>query len=287
MPDTPHHRPGAAPHPPRVPPKEMARLEQLLQSQSGDVLREAAAHPGMNEDLALSLLARRDLPFGVVDVLVKNASVMRHRKLVTAIVGHPRTPRHVSMPMVRTLYVFELMQVALTPAVAPDIKRAAEDQIVQRLETVSLGERLTLAKQGSNRIAEALLCDPEIRVVEAALLNPRMTEASIIKALDREDAPVHFVERVCRHPKWSLRRDVQLALLKSAHTPLARVLAFVRAFSTHTLQDILKHSRLPATVKMYLLEELGLRTEREKKRAADSPPSDQRLEDGKGTDESD
>ncbi len=268
MSDAPH--PGSAPRAPRVPPAEIARLAQLLQSQSADVLREAAAHPGMNEDLTLSLLARRDLPFGVVEILVKNASVMKHRKVVTAIVGHPRTPRHVSLPMVRTLYVFELMQVALTPAVAPDVKRAAEDQIVLRLETTSAGERLTLAKQGSNRVAEVLLCDPESRIVEAALLNPRMTEASIVKALDRENAPTHFVDRACRHPKWSLRRDVQLALLKSAHTPLARVLAFVRAFSTHTIKDILKHSRLPATVKMYLLEELS---EREKREKASGPAS--------------
>ena len=257
--------PAAAPGMPRIAPAEVARLENLLQSQSSDVLREAAAHPGMNEDLTLGLLARRDLAGAVVEALVRNPSVMKHRKVVTAIVGHPRTPRHVSMPMVRSLYVFELMHVALTPAVAPDIKRAAEDQIVQRLETISLGERLTLAKQGSNRVAEALLCDPETRVVEAALLNPRMTEASVVRAIGRDDAPVHFIEQACRHPKWSLRRELQLALLKSEHTPLARVLAFVQAFSTQTLRDILKHSRLPANVKMYLIEELATREKREQK----------------------
>ena len=248
-----------------VSPAEHERLAQLLQSTSADVLREAAAHPGMNEDLALSLLARRDLPHGVVEVLVKNPSIMKHRKVVTAIVGHPKTPRHVSVPMVRTLYVFELMQVALTPAVAPDIKRVAEDQIVLRLETISPGERLTLAKQGSNRVAEALLCDAEARIVEAALLNPRMTEASIVKAIGRDDAPAHFIDQACRHPKWSLRREIQLALLKSEHTPFARVLAFVQTFSTQTIRDILKHSRLPANVKMYLIEELDSREKRETK----------------------
>jgi hypothetical protein len=253
---------GAAVKVARIAPAEFARLEQLLQSQSTDVLREAAAHPGMNEDLTLGLLARRDIAGVVVEALVKNSSVMKHRKVVTAIVGHPRTPRHVSLPMVRSLYAFELMQVALTPAVAPDIKRAAEDQIVQRLETVSLGERLTLAKQGSNRVAEALLCDPEPRIVEAALVNPRMTEASVVRSLGREEAPVHFIEQACRHPKWSLRREIQLALLKSQHTPLARVLAFVQAYSTQTLRDILKHSRLPATVKMYVMEELSDREAR-------------------------
>jgi len=254
---------GAAARPAKVAPAELARLEKLLQSQSADVLREAAAHPGMNEDLTLALLARRDIPGAAVEALVKNPGVMKHRKVVAAIVGHPRTPRHVSLPMVRTLYVFELMQVALTPAVAPDIKRAAEDQIVVRLETVSIGERLTLAKQGSNRIAEALLADPEPRIVEAALLNPRMTEASVVQALGREAAPAHFIEQTCRHPKWSLRREVQLALLKSEHAPWARVLAFVQAFSTHTLRDILKHSRLRANVKMYLIEELDSRQKRQ------------------------
>ncbi len=94
-------------------------------------------------------------------------------------------------------------------------------------------------------------------------------------------------ERRCVRERVRGGRDVQLALLKSAHTPLARVLAFVRAFSTHTIQDILKHSRLPATVKMYLLEELGHRAEREKKRMEESQTSDQRAEDGKGPDKPD
>ena len=262
MPEHSKHGFGAAARMAKVSPAELSRLENLLQSQSNDVLREAAAHPGMNEDLTLSLLARRDLPAAVLEALVKNPSVMKHRKVVTAIVGHPRTPRHVSLPMVRTLYVFELMQVALTPAVAPDIKRAAEDQIVLRLETVSAGERLGLAKQGSNRVAEALLADPEARIVEAALLNPRMTEASVVQALGKEKLPAHFVEQASRHSKWSLRREVRLALLKSEHTPLGRVFAFIQAFSTQTLRDILKHSRLPANVKMYLMEELDTREKR-------------------------
>ena len=255
-------RSSSAASAPVISPAEHARLEQLLRSQSTDVLREAAAHPGMNEDLALSLLSRRDLPGVVVETLVKNASVMKHRKALAAIAAHPRTPRHVSLPIVRTLYTFELMHLALTPAVAADLKRVSEEQIISRLETVSPGERLSLAKQGSNRVAEALLCDPEPRIVESALLNPRMTEASIIRGLEREEAPVFLVEQVCRHPKWSLRRDVQLALLRNDKTPLGRVLAFVRGFSSHTLHDILKHSRLPASVKMYLMEELA---EREKK----------------------
>jgi hypothetical protein len=67
-----------------------------------------------------------------------------------------------------------------------------------------------------------------------------------------------------KHPKWSLRRDIQIALLRNDKTPLARVLAFAQALPTQALRDVLSHTRLSASVKMYLLEELALR---EKKQA--------------------
>ena len=236
--------------------KQAPSLEALIHEQSEESLRAAAADARLTEDLALALLERRDLPRAVIELLAKNGAVMKHRPVIAAIVRHPHSPRHVSLPIARHLYTFELMQIALLPGIAADIKMAAEEVIVSRLETVSAGERLSLAKQGSGRVAAALLLDAEARVVHAALLNPRMTEVFIVKALMREEAPEHFVEAVCRHPKWSLRAEIRMALLRNDKTPLARVLQFARAMPKPALRDILTHSRLGANVKMYLMKEL-------------------------------
>jgi hypothetical protein len=235
-------------------------LEALIHEQSEESLRAAAADARLTEDLALALLTRCDLSRAVLEILSKNGAVMKHRPVISAIVRHPRAPRHVSLPIARHLYTFELMQIALTPGIAADVKMAAEEVIVSRLETVSAGERLSLARQSSGRVAAALLLDPEARVVNAALLNPRMTEAFIVKALMREEATTHFVEAVCRHPKWSLRVEVRIALLRNDKTPLATVLKFARAMTKPALRDILTHSRLSANVKMYLVKELEERT---------------------------
>ncbi len=252
-----------APDPTRAtaarPATDPAELERLIHDRAEEVLRGVAMNPGLTEDLALALLKRRDLTGRIIEDLVKNGAVMKHRKVINAVVMHMRTPRHVSVPIVRRLYTFELMQVALSPAVPADMKRVADEQIILRLEQISSGERLTLAKRASGRVAEAMLFDPEPRIVEAALLNPRMTEAGVARAVLDEKSPAHFVEQVCRHPQWSLRRDVQLALLQNDHTPLARVLAFAQAFSTKLLRDVLKRSRLSASVKMYLMAELSRR----------------------------
>jgi hypothetical protein len=244
------------------------RLEALVHSQSPEALLDVAASPALTEDLALALLNRRDLPRGLVEVLVKNGAVMKSRPVLNAVARHPKTPRFIALPMLRHLYVFELMQVALLPGTPADLKMAAEENIVMRLEQVSTGERMTLAKRASTRVAAALLLDPEVRVINAALDNPYLTEAWIVKTLMNEEAPQAFVEGVCRHAKWNLRREVQMALLRNDKTPLARVLYFAQLLPTPVLKDTLRHSRLSASVKMYLFKEL----EGRQARNAPSPP---------------
>ncbi len=68
------------------------RLEALVHSQSAEVLLDVAANPALTEDLALALLARRDLPRGLIEILVKNAAVMKSRPVLNAVARHPKTP---------------------------------------------------------------------------------------------------------------------------------------------------------------------------------------------------
>ena len=237
-------------------------LEKLVHSHSAEVLRAVAASEDLDEELALTMLARRDLPQGVIDALVKNVVVMKDRKVINTIVAHPRTPRHISVPIARRLYTFELMQIALTPAVPADVKRAVEDVLVARLETISAGERMTLARRASTNVAAALLFDPEPRIIEVALESPFITEAHVVKALLHHDCPQTLVHLVCRDDKWSLRRDVRIALLRNEYTPMSRVLVYARALPTNLLRDLLKYAVLTAEVRIELTAELDERTKK-------------------------
>jgi hypothetical protein len=243
------------------------RLSGRILSREVDVLREAASDESLTEELALSLLARRDLDPRVLDALSRNGSAMKHRKVITALVRHPRTPRHVTIPIVRRLFTFELMEVSLTPATPADIKRVTDDALISRLETISAGERLSLARRASGAVAAALLLDPEVRVVEAALANPRMTEMWLVQAVMHPDAPAHSIQLIAAHPAWSLRQEVRAALLRNQHTPLGRVLVFAQAMPTRTLRDILAQSRLLPAIKSYLQAELDRRDQPRQRRA--------------------
>ena len=236
-------------------PAQSVPLAEAVHSQSSEVLAAAASDPALTEDLALSLLKRPDLPTEALEHLSRNASVIKLRKVRFGLVSHPQTPRHVSLPALRHLYTFEVMQVALTPTVPADVKRAAEEVLLNRLGTISSGEKLSLARRASGRIAGELLLDKEARVMRAALENSHLTEAGIVKALARLESTAVFVDAVCHHAKWSLRREVRLALLCHEKTPLARALGFARSIPAALLREILQNSRLPAQTKAYLIRE--------------------------------
>jgi hypothetical protein len=249
--------PAGAKRKPALPPD--APLDQLIHDPSPEILVAVAADPRLTQDLALALLKRGDLPREALEQIRKHKSLAKLRKVQLAVVMHPRTPRHVSVPAIRHLYAFELMQVALLPGVAADVKRAAEEALIGRVPTISSGERLTLAKQSSGRVAAALLRDKEQRIMQAALANPQMTEAWIVKALKAETGTELLAPEICRHPKWSHRIDVKAALVTNRFTPLARVALLAAELPRNMLKDILRNSRLAPNIKACLLSALEKR----------------------------
>jgi hypothetical protein len=190
----------------------------------------------LTEDQALAELQRADISASEIVALAKNTASAKRRKVALAIVRHPRTPRHVSIPLLRRMFIFDLMQVTLTPTVAPDIKRAAEEQILARGESLSLGEKISLAKRASGRVAAGLLQDPERRVIAPALDNSRLTEALVVQALMNPKSPVVLFQLVSEHRSWSNRREVQVALLRSEKTPPERATEFAKNFSAEFLR---------------------------------------------------
>jgi hypothetical protein len=229
-------------------------LEDLVASSDANDLLSAAKDVSLSEELAQRLLNHPELPARALELLAKNPSVMKHRPVLMAIVMHPRTPRFVSIPIANRLYVFELMQIAISPRVATDLKVAADNSIISRLESVSAGERMALARRGSTRLSGALLNDPEARVIEAALDNPRMIEVEIVKALKLEEVSQTLIGLVCEHRKWSLRTEIQIEILKGKHTPLAKAILIAERLPASTVSEVLKNSRLPIHVRAYLLE---------------------------------
>lgn len=206
---------------------------------------------GLSEDAALALVKTSNVTAEALAQLAKSPIISKSRKILVAIASHPRTPRHVSVPLLRGMFTFDLMNLALTPAAAPDVKRAAEEQLIMRLESVPVGQKITLAKRASGRVAAALLQTSDQRIISPALDNKQLTETLLVQALMKPRAPERLYVLVSHHPTWQLRRAVQIALLRSEKTPLERAHEFAKNFSADFLREIVPEER---TVELHDLQ---------------------------------
>jgi hypothetical protein len=145
------------------------------------------------------------------------------------------------------------MKLAVVPHLATDLKRAAEEALITKSACLSTGERLTLAKQGSSRVAaEMLLAEP--RVTSAALDNSRLTEVGVVSALISPKTPPHLAPAVCHHSKWRLRTEVRTAALRCEFTPLAHAIDIASDLPLAHLREVLSQSKMTDKVKQYLVQ---------------------------------
>jgi len=182
-------------------------------AEGADELIRAASNPHLSEDEALALLSRRDLPAEAIEKLRHNPALANRRKVLPVIAAHPRTPKRLAITLARQMFTFELLRVVQTPGAPADVQRMCEETILTRLESTSAGERLTLARSATGKIAAALLHDAEARIREAALLNPRLTEALIVREL-MQPVSRELIDELQRNAKWSVRREIRDAILR-------------------------------------------------------------------------
>jgi len=236
----------------------------LVHDSEPEVLTALLRNPSLSESHLLTLLARKNLPGELLESLAKSEELIKSQRVRAAVVRHPRTPRLTAMRLMKFLYVFDLVAVSLEPAVAVEIKRLAEEQIIARIQQVPLGERITLARRTTARVAAALLALGDEHVIPAALENPQMTESALLSVLRQDELPPIVVEGIARHPKWSLRYDLRLQLVRHPLTPLALALAFLPYLTPEDLLVIASDLGMTPTMREYVKAEAERRLRHEK-----------------------
>jgi hypothetical protein len=227
-------------------------IETLCHETSQEVLLALSTNPHLQERDLLRLLARKDLAQEMVVELAQNSAARKSYPIQFAIVSHPRTPRQVSLRLMKFLYVFDLLRVAQTPGVPADVKKTAEEAVLQKMRGMPEGQRKTLARRGTGRMAANLIMSSNVELIRAALDNPFLDEGQMLKVLAQENLPQNAVEQISQHRRWAVRYQLRLALIRNPLTPLARVLAFLPDITVIDLRNICLDHRMTSQVRKYI-----------------------------------
>ncbi len=252
-------------------------LAVLLHHPSVDVLLALLDNPALEESHVCLLLERKNLPAEILEEVARCKPLLKSYRVKRALAFHPRTPRLISLRLLRDLYLMDLVQVAILPGVSAELKRNAEDQLLARLPQLPLGQKITLARRGPARVAGALLAEghAQVIVISIVLDNPYMTEAQILRALSREKLPTSVIPAIVHHHKWSITYNVRLALVRHPSTPLASVLSYLPELTVSDLRELAAPGIVPESLRKYLQAEVQRRMRASEKAASrDATASD-------------
>src|SRR6266536_2508596 len=100
-------------------PRERARIA------TGEELAALLHHPSADV-----LLERKDLPGEILEEVARRKPLLKNYRVKRSLAFHPRTPRLISLRLLRDLYLMDLVQVTLSPGVSAELKLNAEDQLL-------------------------------------------------------------------------------------------------------------------------------------------------------------
>jgi hypothetical protein len=163
------------------------------------------------------------------------------------------------------LYLMDLVQLTLLPAISAELKMNAEEQLLARLPQLPLGQKITLARRGPARLAGSLVAEGHPHLLSVALDNPRLTEAQILKALARDKTPAVVPSAIARHRKWSEMYNVRMALVRHPLSPLASVLGYLPQLTVSDLRELASPGIVSESLRKYLQAEVARRISRGEK----------------------
>jgi hypothetical protein len=132
---------------------------------------------------------------------------------------------------------------------SPAFRHKVEAIVMERIPSMPLGYKKTLAKMAVGNVLLKLLQDPDEEVIMLCLNNPRLQESHLFKTISRKDSPAETIQLIAGHPNWSGRSLIRFALVRSGLTPLALSERFLRSMKLLELRELHADPRLPVGVK--------------------------------------
>ncbi len=225
-----------------------ADLADRLPYAPAPYLEGALQNPKMQEDQIGLLLRNPGLTGPLLESLARNSRWTRIYEVKKRLVRHPRTPFQAARNLVHHLLWKDLAETAADSRLHPAIRRQAESMLKTRLDSLALGEKITLARKATPTLVEVLVEVPERPVLEALLGNPALDPAAAEKLAARRGTPPEVLGRMATHPRWALLPAIRMAVARNPRTPVAVALKLVEKMPRAELERLVMQEDAPKIV---------------------------------------
>ena len=171
------------------------------------------------EDEALAILENPYVTPRICSQIAQSQRLAAYYHVRLRLVGHRQTPQAHAVKFVHYLYFFDLLRLSVDVRVPAPVRRAIDTVLLNRVEKLSLGERVSSARRCGTTLIRAFLFDPHPRVFESLLINARLREDDLLLLVSSDRATKEQLQMIADDPRWSYRYAIRKALVLNERTP--------------------------------------------------------------------
>jgi hypothetical protein len=234
-------------------------LRRRLSTAPPAFLDGALGNPSLGLEELLLLLRNRRAPSAVLSRVGQNPVWLRKREVCRLLAQHPLLPLGVARDLLVRLGWKDLLEVAVSPRAHAFVRRQAERLLQVRMEELTAGERVSLARRAPRAVLGSLIHSDDSRVLCSMLGNPALGEPEAVRVAGTRRAGSEVLVALAGHPRWGVRQSVRSALLCNARTPVPVALRLVAELSSRELRRLIADPAVPKIVRVGAERRLAVR----------------------------
>ena len=224
----------------------MAPTISELDSQA---LLELVEQHELDETQVLQVLRSPYCTVQVAELVASRPHLMDSHAVRERLAAFPGFTFARAMDLIGTLPWTSLLTLAQQPRTPAVIRRHCERKLLAIVPTMTLGEKIALARRTHRSLLRPLFAGKDPQVLNALLDNPRLVENDILVILNTTEPPPEFFANLVRHHKWGQYREIRTALVSCPHTPLPLALSVLVQMPTGDLRRLCDNPHTPNRVR--------------------------------------
>ena len=214
----------------------MSRIQDFSREELVEFVKENVRQ--LLEDEAIAVLNNPFVTPAICQQIAQNQRLTGFYSVRLKLVALKHTPQAHAVKFVHYLYWSDLVRLSVDVKVNAPVRRAIDTILVNKVDKLTLGERITVAKRCSHALVKALLFDPDPRVFEALLINQRVREDDLLLVAGSERATRMHLQLLANDRKWSYRYNIRKALVMNPLTPRSAAASMLRSLTPRDLRLI-------------------------------------------------
>ena len=231
-------------------------LWMVVRSENPEVVSSAILNRNLTEEMAVYIAKKKSTAHEILGYLASDIRFRESYKLKLTICRNPKTPQNVTLALIKFLRIFDLGDLTRDHSIPINLRQKIEYLILEKIPSMPSGTMIALSKRANSNIVVALMEKGDKKVIRECLDSSALTEGHIFKAIMKTDTRPVLVKMVAENPKWSLRYNIRISLIRNYHTPMLQVVQFISGLTTRDLKELFHDKKLPISTKPFIFREL-------------------------------